>query len=217
MQKIINKIAVKIPLERKDEVLDQYDYFEDEVIYELRSKYGSKIGQFIIAFSNLEQALNILIAESINQNTHALGHRVVRYLEFGDKIKLAKDQYDGYIGFLSDEKRRARQEVIFKLIIDRLIEVSEFRNKVAHANWMTLNEDGFVRVDSREGKQEEGLIFRMFKITPAVLKVFTRRTELLTNLVDMFKDGLDDEFQRQERKFALALNKKVSTRIPKSN
>jgi hypothetical protein len=190
----------KIALDRREDPLEQYDFIDDEIIYRQKDKYAQSIGTFILTFSGLENALDRLIIESVSPRSNDLGFRIVRYLEFIDKIKLAKDQYEEGVRFLNDKKKRGKNERLLKIITQKLIEISEFRNKVAHANWMTLDKSGFVRVDNKENKDSGGIVFKMVKMTPSVICKFTRQADAVESLIEKFQESLNEDFNWGERK-----------------
>ena len=186
----------KIKLEKEKAVLDQYDYGVDEVIYEKHAQYAPRIGEFFISFSNLEISLNRLIITMISDRSDEEGYRMIKYLNFRNKIELANDQYKYFINYSNSPAIKLRYARRLSAIFKKLQEISEFRNKVAHANWMSLTKKGFVRTKIRENYDGKGVEFENIKITPAILYKFQRQCETLVNDIDDFLDRVFPDILR---------------------
>lgn len=151
----------------KEEKLDQYDFpwDKDEVIFAKEEEYAKEIGGFLIAFSNLESAVNVLIADGISDRSHDLGYKIVKHLKYRNKIELAKELYIPVINSIPVEKIRKKSAQEFERIFTKLVDLGEFRNKVAHANWMSLNKSGYVRTTITSAK-DGSIKFKKVIITP---------------------------------------------------
>lgn len=180
----------KISLETAIKELDQYDLFDADLIFSRHKNYSAPIGMLLISFSRLEYFLNYMIARSINDRSDEPGLRVIKYLEFKDKINLASDLYIRLINSISNSTIKNQKRDKLKIIINKLIEISEFRNKIAHANWMTLDKEGFVRVDIREDKSGGGVVFKSIKITPLIIRKFIRQTDSLVKIINNFIESI---------------------------
>lgn len=186
----MKKIKEKILLEKCEEELEQYDYYDDEEIYKKWLLYSKSIGSFLISFSNLEYSLNQMVIKSLGDRADYDGIRIIKYLSFRDKLNFSNDQYTSMIHIcINNKKTKASELKKLKMIIDKLDEISIFRNKIAHANWMTLNKKGFVRVDSRENGVG-GIIFQLIKITPEVINKFIRQADAMINRIDTFTNEI---------------------------
>lgn len=180
----MRKPTQKIPIERKKEALEQYDFWSGEAGEEQKEVYARSIGLFLIAFSSVEASLDTMLAELINGRSHEPGLRIVKYLNVRTKIDIARDHYKQMIQLT--EKGKMKKRIDSEIIFNKLVEISEFRNKVAHANWATLESDGFVRVDIKEGKDGTGIYFESIKMTPGIIRKFIRQCESLENRIDLF-------------------------------
>lgn len=176
-------------LEVKYEELEQYDNFwNDELIQKKENKYAFVIGAFLISFSALEHDLNVGIAEVINERSHDDGYLITQDLEMGQKIELFHNLYFPRVYYSDKNKVKKMKELV--LIKNSLEEVNRLRNKVAHAQWHTLDKGGYVRVDTKTSK-ENGLIkFRMFKITPMIMRKGIKNCEVLSERIFEFKENL---------------------------
>jgi len=191
----------KIPLEREKEILDQYGRpFGDEDFLKKRG-YPQAIGNFLISFSHLETSLDHLIITMISDRSDEPGYRVVKYLNFRNKIKLAKEEYWQAINFISQKRLKEKNKKQFEIIFKKLTELSEFRNKIAHANWMTLDERGYVRVKVGENSGQGGVQFENIKMAPILLYKFTRQAHAVADRIDSFQEKVfEDLFRPLSRK-----------------
>lgn len=187
----------KVSKSRKEN-LEQYDFAwnTSERIFSEKLNYPERIGEFLISFSNLESSLNILIAEIINDSSHELGYQIIKTLTYNNKVQLSKDLYLRKINSINNEILRKKSKNEFERIILYLIELGSFRNKVAHANWLTLDNDGYVRVKI-EQDSGGGVEFLKVKITPRVLSDFSMKCDRLANKVYSFPDKISARINLQ--------------------
>ena len=174
---------------KKYELLDQYDfaYNEDEIIFSEEEEYALAIGKFLISFSNLEYALNSLVVESINDRSHDLGYQVIKSLTYANKVKLAKDLCLQQINLISKEKTKNKQKTNYEIIFRALSSIGEFRNKVVHANWVSLDKEHNVR--TKIVLNDLGMInFVKIKITPQTILKFASKCNSYTPRVSHFHD-----------------------------
>lgn len=183
----------KIKLDSRKEILEQYDYIADEEIFSKEPQYAKAIGSFLIAFSTVSAELDQLIAEAINDRSHDPGYRVVKYLNFSQKVNLARDQYGQLISFFSDPRLKRKNFREHGIIFSKLAEMGSFRNKVAHANWTTLDKSGYVRVKIDEG--DGGIVFKKFKLTPQIILKFTRQCYAVARRISNFRDTVMEDFR----------------------
>lgn len=163
------------PLDVKYEELDQYDYFDSALILKKQLRYGECIGLLLIAFSHLEHALDTALADLVSQRSHEMGFLIIKDLEFSQKIELFHALALPNVFYISKRKSvRTKQLADIRKNLENL---STFRNKVAHANWTTLDKDGFVRTDTKTDKIKGSIKFRKFKITPIIIMRCARDDE----------------------------------------
>jgi len=171
------------------EDLEQEDYFNTEQIETYFEDYSSLIGAFIIKFNELEHEVNISIAKIMFDDDDSEGYRIVKFLNFFNKVEFFHEKYlERVIGMGGDNKEKDKETL--KRIKKDLDEVRVFRNKLVHANWNTLTEDGFVRTKIESNKEEGNIQFVKVKMSQEIIKGFIERLDLTLE----FFYGLDDFF-----------------------
>lgn len=160
---------------------DENSIGEFETLEEREPEFAKSVGMLIFSFSNLENATDNDLATSINERGHEPGYRIIKYLNFRTKINLWKDDYYSLVK-LSCPKNK--QITLIKKIDEvhaKLVELSEFRNKVAHANWQSLDVNGFVRTKITEDRDLGCISFEKVRMTPGILIKFIRQNNSLAN------------------------------------
>ena len=187
VKKYVRRLNKKSKLPEKDlEILEQLDYFEDDYIDKVFDKYSQLIGWFLIEFSHLEHDFNIIIAEFFGDDYHETGYIVIKKLMFFNKIELFYDLYIRPISFL--EKNKKKQEKLLN-IKKRLDDINTFRNRVVHANWSSLNKDGFVRTRIITDYRVDGAVkFERVKITPKIIKKNIAEINKLIDDIETFRE-----------------------------
>lgn len=165
-----------------DELLEQYDFATDEYLYKVIDKYSSLIGLFFIRFSELEHTLNLGIAEAIHDRTHQIGYIVIENLTMTNKINIF---YKFYLGLVSALERDDAKKELTRLKT-QLAELNTFRNKLAHANWLTLSNKGMVRTKIIINDQDGQVLFKRVEILPKNIKFKIKETEKLTISLENF-------------------------------
>lgn len=182
-------IRVITPLEVKFEELEQYDSRWDyEVIEKKQDKYATYIGSFLITFSSLEHSLDIELANLINNRGHEQGYVIIKDLEMFEKIELFYNIAFPILQFT--EKRKRQKMVQLGQIRKQFEDLATLRNKIAHAKWNTLDEEGFVRVDTKTSKENGFIKFRKFKITPIVMRKGITDMLMMTEKISTFTDNI---------------------------
>lgn len=197
----------RIKLYTKRVYLAQYGGAEDETvegefetITNQHAKYAISIGSFIISFSELEDTVDNDLATAISNRAHEPGYRIIKYLSFRDKINLLNDDYSAFIKHIESKSSKIRLLDELKIIYNKLCELSEFRNKVAHANWLSLDKSGFVRTKIVENRDDIGMQLEKVKMTPGVLVKFRKQNEALSNKLSLFRDKIWDAHNREGRR-----------------
>ncbi len=203
----MRKPKEKIKLDTKLAYLGQYgesdapeDIGEFETLEQVEQKYAKSIGMLMISFSELEDTVDRDLATAINERTYEPGYRIIKFLEFREKIDLLKDDYSAYIKYVFEGSQQIKFLAELKILYAKLVELSEFRNKIAHSNWSSLDKAGFVRYRSVENKAEAGMSFQKVKMTPAIIIKFTRQNSAVSNRLGNFREKLWDANNRQEAK-----------------
>lgn len=204
--KKISLIGKKVPLgqygEETESVLKDTTPIEEKI-----DSYSKAIGGFLLSFSDLEASVDNDLATAINERSHEPGYRIIKYLKFKSKIDLLKDEYTNFISYLiaGVQKNKLIEEINY--IHKKLVELNSFRNKVAHADWNSLDDDGFVRTKIEQSKTKGGINLKKIKMTPSVLLKFRRQNIAIGNKIYEFRDKVWYEYQKSEIKREKAFEK----------
>ncbi|HEV7702004.1 MAG TPA: hypothetical protein VGO63_00970 [Candidatus Paceibacterota bacterium] len=217
----MRKPKEKIKLEIKAAYMGQYGTNDEEdtngefeVIEEVEEKYARSIGRLVISFSALEDRVDVDLATAISDRAYEPGYRIIKYLEFRQKIDLLRDDYFAFIKYCLTGKKQSKLLSEIKLIYLKLVELSEFRNIIAHANWQSLDEAGFVRYKSVENREGLGMNFRKIKITPSIILKFIRQNYAIASQLSSFRDKVWEADNKEEaRRYKKANPRKIKKRI----
>jgi hypothetical protein len=157
-------------IEFKKVGMEQFDSYDDDIMLKQYSKYDKRVGALLIVFSDLEHTLDNCIAFIISDRSDDFGQRIVMDMSYMQKVELYNRLCKSYL--VAYEKRA--QVAKLKVLIDNLKLAGRVRNIVAHAKWMSLDEEGFVR--SRAGLDDDAFVeFKYYKLTPGVLYNLERK------------------------------------------
>lgn len=171
---------------RVKEIYSSLEQFDSEpghygTLDSIPKKYSEEIGHFIIVFSALEHSINLVIADMASDRAHDLGYRIVSGLRMRNKIEFL---YKILLSFISSTNQLRRKKKLSKLK-DELLDVNEFRNYLAHANWCTLKKNGLVR--TKIATDNDGYVaFKNIKLTPIKIGKMTSKVDRLIVEVDVF-------------------------------
>lgn len=161
--------------------LEQFDAYDYDFMQKKWPLFDKRIGSLLIAFSELEQTLDKAVAFMVSEHSDDLGFRVTMDLTFRQKIELFNRLCRFYL-VITDKKGDLKY---FKKFVHELISAGEIRNIVAHAKWMSLDNEGFVR--SKTGIDEDAYVrFRYYKLSPKVLYTLERRINKIDGLFYSF-------------------------------
>lgn len=142
-----------------------YDYMERKI-----AKYDKRIGSLLIAFSELEQTLDQATSFIISDRSDDIGKRITMGMSYIQKVELYSRLLKSYL-VVSDKKDKLDT---LKKCIDDLKAAGKIRNLVAHAKWMSLDEEGYVR--SKASLDDDAFIeYRYYKLTPGELYRLERK------------------------------------------
>lgn len=176
-------------IQTKFEELEQYDYVDGEHIEAVKDKYAPLIGQLLISFSGLEQCLNYEIAERISSSAHSEGYVIIEKLKIRNKIELFHSLYLSLLFYYQkSEKLKQRLTAIKKQLED----ANNFRNLVAHANWISLTKDYFVRSKIMVDNEDGFVKFKKVKMTPTLINRNINKIEALVNRIETFTSDVED-------------------------
>lgn len=168
------------------EELEQYseeesDEWEDAILI----GYPEVIGNFLIKFSSFENYINKWVSNNINDRSHHPGFQIIQLLIVANKISLLERTTLMLIA-------RSKPELTndFKDLIKKIRTINTFRNKIVHANWVSLKKNGDVStkivIDSDEGT----VYFEKNKITPDIILKNIKEMEILIDDLDNFFEKL---------------------------
>lgn len=171
--------------ETKIEELEQHDFYDDEYIDQHEKDLAPVIGQFLINFSRFEHSINTSLSDIISSASHDQGYLIIKDLDLSEKVRILKDLVAHHIKVMGSTRLKD-----FKTLCKRIVNCMEFRNKIAHANWNTLDKDGFVRVKIVSGRDTGYVTFQKEKLTP---KAIFDATEELGNVEDDLFELFEEE------------------------
>jgi hypothetical protein len=165
---------------------EQYDHVFGEYIDKVKTKYAAGIGLFLIRFSSLEHTLDTCILDLLSDREHSSGYILIEGISPNSKIDLFRKLFHAFIRHM--HPRRAAKLRALSALVKRLHAARVFRNYLAHANWNTLDNTGYVRtkVDEKDGE----VIFKKVRITPKVIKAWIRRVLELERRLDHFAEDI---------------------------
>ena len=109
------------------------------------------IGEVVLAFSVLEKLLSGHICMSINDRTDEPGLIILSGMQYRQRVELFERLSRA---FLSVVGRASIHDLLDPLLVE-LREVGTLRNSVVHADWSSIDENGFAFV--KVGTSESGL------------------------------------------------------------
>lgn len=166
--------------------LDQYDYYDDEFMLKNIPKYDKRIGSLLIEFGELEHLLDSAIAFIISDRSDDSGLRITMDMTYRQKVELYNRLCKIYLN-VSGHSKKVPQ---LKMNMKNLVSAGDVRNLVAHAKWMSLDEDGFVR--TKASMDDEAYIeFKYYRLTPVVLYNQERRMSKIANSFYSFLERIN--------------------------
>lgn len=166
--------------------LEQYDYTNDEYLNKVAFKYYPLIGSFLIAFSKLENQLNIVIADFIHDGGHETGFVVIEKVTTNNKIDLF---YKLYLRFVIFKLKPQKYKENLVKIRKSLESLNLFRNGIVHANWESLDNNGFVRTKIVVDGQEGYVKFKKIEVLPKLIRQRINEANRLINKLFEFGES----------------------------
>jgi hypothetical protein len=164
-------------------ILEQFDNEAGDFdsLGDIRDKLAIEIGEFLIIFSGLEHTINIVVSDMVSDRSHDTGYRILTALSMKNKIEFL---YSILLQFISVTYQDKKKKLIN--LKSRLDSINSFRNKVVHANWLTLKKNGEVRTKIMTDNLDGGIKFENVTITKKVLKEAIKEAYSLNNEIDEF-------------------------------
>ena len=126
-------------------------------------------------FNSLESSLDSVLCENFTDRTDSTGLIVLNKMGFSAKIDLLKRFCDDFQFSLKENLEG------YERLINDLKESARLRNLVAHANWQSTNEEGYVFVRlkmSKKGMQQEYVQFTEESLQKIIELILTTRSSL---------------------------------------
>lgn len=133
------------------------------------------IGEVIMYFNGLESDLNSVLCEWFTDRTDSMGLIVIGGMSYSAKVKLLKRLCDDF------HLAMAASTIGYQSIITNLNECSRLRNMVAHANWESMDEQGYTFVKlkiSKIGLKQEYMQFTRESLEKIVGLINSTRNDL---------------------------------------
>jgi hypothetical protein len=125
--------------------LNKYLEGDNEAFFEIISPH---IGFVVINFNLLEERLTSFLCQIISERSDAQGLIITHGMSYNAKVDLF-DRYAGYMNNIRDKSLEFHRK-----LIDDLKESGRLRNLVVHAEWDTIDKEGYVFVKLRSQRND---------------------------------------------------------------
>lgn len=152
--------------------------------------YAEPIGNFMIGFSSLENYINLWTSTTLGNETYEQDAHVFASLKMGQKVNLLSAS----VNFrLKDYSESLKKE--FADIIGRVWSAVSLRNKIAHANWISLRQNGELITDTKIDNQTGEVIDKKHVITVGMLNTAIEDLKKIPeDLHILFTEKLPEDF-----------------------
>jgi hypothetical protein len=167
----------------------QYDIIEytEESLAKVFEKIIEPVGEVLVVFSQLEHTLDVCIASLLNNRSDQLGMTVTKTMDYMQKVNL---YYDLATRIVIDYSPLRMPEL--KMLRKNLQYMGELRNVVAHAKWMSMTTQGYVRSQVRISKATGLPEIKYYKLNKTTLESLISRIGSVENDLDEFNESLQD-------------------------
>lgn len=163
--------------------LEQYDFSDGEYLEKVVNKYFPLVGEFLINFNILEQELNLAIADFFHDDCHETGFVIIERMMVSSKIDLFYKIYTRLESFNNKKHKKTLDK-----ILNQLNELNSFRNSIVHANWQSLNKEGYVRVKIVVDMDEGFVKFKKVLMTLKIIHQKIREVNTLADNINQYKE-----------------------------
>jgi len=132
---------------------NKYSEFDNE---DFIDEITPLIGKIVIYFNVLEERLTSFICEIISDRADAKGLIITHDMSYSSKVNFL-NKYVSYTQVVFDKKIPTHED-----LIKNLKECSRLRNMVVHAEWDTVDEEGYTFVKLRVNKDGINQEFTQF-------------------------------------------------------
>lgn len=123
--------------------------FYKQASYQIIEKNYYFIGQIISQFNSIENDINDYLVDYINNEIEDIGWIVITDLDFSAKLKLWKRIVTYFLTHEKDLKVKEDMTNEIAALNKDITKLMEIRNKIAHADWDNMNENLFVKVQTK--------------------------------------------------------------------
>jgi hypothetical protein len=165
-------------LKSKNKLFEQHlwhDIEDEDKAEEYLAEALPFVGEVIMYFNGLEDHLNSFLCEWFTDRTDQMGLVVMGSMAYAAKVELFKRLCDDF------HNTMRISTVGYPQIINKLQECARLRNMVAHANWESMNEEGYTFVKlkiSKAGLNQEYMQFTKESLLSIVDLLMKTRNEL---------------------------------------
>jgi hypothetical protein len=108
---------------------------------------------------------------------------IIEDFTFANKIRFFYKIYN-----LRETWAKKGNKKLLTRITNDLKQVNTFRNHVVHANWQTLDKDGFVRIKIETDNGDARIKARKEQIKPKTIRTMINNTDRLIDRIDRYHE-----------------------------
>lgn len=152
------------------------------------------VGEVVMYATDLERSIGFYICEMITDRTEGPGLIVIQKLQFAAKLDLFKRLAEDF------QLSFGQSAPGFANMITELLEVARLRNLVVHAEWTSMNEEGFTFVrlkDSGAGLMQEYVQFSVESLEKVITRIVAAN-HLLGDFWEWHTDRLGPQLRALE-------------------
>lgn len=165
-----------------------YDFYEPADMDDVK-ELSQEIGAVLVFFSELEFSLESAIASLFSDRSDQVGMTVVKFLEYSQKVAMFTEMTTSYISWSGKGVPDHYRDEL-KQISKELLAMAELRNIVAHAKWMSLDNDGFVRSWVKVDKQTGLPIVKYYKLDSGALNMISAKVRSADGLLAQYVENI---------------------------
>ena len=169
-----------------------------------KKRFAILIGNFMIEFGLLEHTLThelvLLMDTTSTLGFNSLNYLCIKHQKYADKVNL----FNEYVNMLikNSECPRIKNKKRLGLLNENLKYLGTLRNKIAHVNWYTLDEENYVHteIDIPKNHQQEMFLKKMH-LSTQVLKDGINTIHNIIPKLSGFHDDIYDDYWGDWKKY----------------
>lgn len=143
--------------------------FDNEISDKKLNEIMPLLGEIILDFNYLESVLDDVITEFIFERSSDLGFTIIAKISFSQKVNLFRDLTVPACKATGQPKLALK----FNMLVKKLKEAGENRNRAIHARWLDADKEFFVR--TKVGVDSNGVFGIFFKLDKRTLRKYTKK------------------------------------------